>query len=71
MIPFSSQLTNGIDKKPANRPECSARRRSAASRACQPRRLKLQAAGFVRPAQLLGCSEKSPRQARAVITMIT
>jgi hypothetical protein len=30
--------------------------------ACQPRLLKLQAAGFVRPAPLLGCSEKSPRQ---------
>ncbi len=39
-----------------------ARRRSAAGRARQPRRPKLQAAGFVRLAPLLGCSEKSPRQ---------
>jgi hypothetical protein len=31
-------------------------------RACQPHRFKLQAAGFVRPAPLRGCSEKSPRQ---------
>jgi hypothetical protein len=29
--------------------ELAARRRSAARPACQPRRLKLQAAGFVRP----------------------
>jgi hypothetical protein len=27
-----------------------------------------EAAGFVQPAPLLGCSEKSPRQARAGIT---
>jgi hypothetical protein len=40
----------------------AARRSSAAGLACQPRRLKLDAAGFVRPALLLGCSEKSPRQ---------
>jgi hypothetical protein len=38
---------------------------------CQPRRLKLPAAGFVRPAPLLGCSEKSPRQgARAGLHQI-
>jgi len=55
-------LTNGVGKKLAKRLECSARRRSAGSRACQPLQLKLQAAGFVQPAPLLGCSEKSPRQ---------
>jgi hypothetical protein len=45
--------------------------RSAAGLPCQPRRLKLQAAGFVRPTLLLGFSEKSPRQgARAGVTML-
>jgi hypothetical protein len=49
MIPFSSQLTNGVDKKPANRPECSAlptarRRAGLPSSPASPAAAKIQVA---------------------------